>query len=179
MITTETAEQLAKDNLFNRNYDFKTADYIWGQTGKLEYYNEPQYIKDKVNKDLEILKKDNQKFLDRERSVPAVGDALLLPNGKYVYFCHVWDDHAQTTIMGSFCLFGSGFSYSGGLDSGLKLEDIKLTDKEYGLPVWFPHNGSLQAQCAIYATAKTRVWKCKKGADLSGVIWEGKREEKY
>lgn len=101
---------------------------------------------------------------------PIVGDCLRLPDGQYVYFCHIHTESAQTCGGGSFHLSRSGFiSYSGGLDSGIQISDIELTVEKHVLPIWFSHRGHLRAGCAVNARIECRVWKTKSGADTSGI----------
>ena len=164
---TDTAEKLARYNVQNNNYQFKTAD--WDNNFTLDWANESERTKDLITKDFDIIQGYEKAFLTIERKAPINGDALILPTGETVYFCHTWDKSAQTTPAGSFCTLGGGMSYSGGLDSGVKLDDIYLTDEEAVLTCWFPHRGYLQAHSAIYAKIRTKVWRCKEGADLSGV----------
>lgn len=167
MTTTENINQLAELNKFNQNYNFTTADYL---TKGFDLEKEPKYkIKD-LTEDFNHLKECEKAYLTRGGSLPIVGDALLLPTGETVYFCHIWDESAQTTGGGSYSLSKSGYlSYSGGLDSGVKLNDIYLTEDFTALRIWFCHKGYLTGGCAVYANIKTRVWKCKESADLSGV----------
>lgn len=165
---TNTAKDLASLNQFNQNYSFKTSDYF--NKSKFDFNAEGDRIKETIQKDFNLLKEYEKAFLSRGNNAPIVGDALLLPTGETVYFCHVWDDSVQTCGGGSFSLTSSGFlSYSGGLDSGIKKHDIYLTDDFTALNIWFCHRGYLTGGCSIDAYIKTRIWKCKENADLSGI----------
>lgn len=177
---TDSVEKLAKLNMQNNNYMF-SYDWYFKSEEMLSNFNwKMQGIKQKlVYDDFDILKdlETGYQFHQKENpNKPIIGDAIQMPDGKFVYVCHSWDDHAQTTPHGSFGLFGNiekaSLSYSGGLDSGMKLRDIYLTDEEHLINVWFCHKGVLQAHCGIRANIKCRVWKCKPGSNLSGVITE-------
>ncbi|WP_418360143.1 hypothetical protein [Sphingobacterium detergens] len=153
---TTTVEQLAEINKYNNNY--------------VAYYNAPLNMK-KVERDFELLQEFSKAHKSRNSAnQPRLGDCLLLPDGQKVYFCHVWDDHVQTCGGGSYHLSnGGGMDFSGGLDDGLKISEIELTNEFDALPIWFSHEGRLRAHCAIHANIEVRVWKPKQGADLSGV----------
>lgn len=165
---TSTTEQLALLNQWNQNYHFKTPDYF--NKSAFNFTDESGFMQDIVKRDFDLLKEYENAFLNRGDNSQKVGDALLLPTGETVYFCHVWDDSVQTCGGGSFCLSSSGFlSYSGGLDSGIKKDDIYLTEEFTPLYIWFCHRGYLTGGCSVQAFIKTRVWKCKDNADLSGI----------
>lgn len=165
---TNTAEKLAAFNQYNQNYHFKTPQPF--VKNSFNYSEESKYTKMLVEKDLEILNRYQANFLEVATDEPRNGDALILPTGETVYFCHTLENSVQTTPGGSYNLSKSGYlSYSGGLDSGINKNDIYLTDELTTLQIWFSHGGYLCAGSAIYAIIKTRVWKCKEGADLSGI----------
>jgi hypothetical protein len=171
MITeTATPKDLADQNQFNQNYYFNFSN-AWDYERKQWNYDlESETSKKLVEQDLEHLKECEDAFLKRVSQKPKNGDALQMPCGNIVFFCHTWDDSAQTTPHGSFALSDSGYiSYSGGLDNGMELKDIYLTDEFTYLPVWICHNKRLKAGCRVNATVKTRLWKCNEDADLSGV----------
>lgn len=170
VLETATPKDLADQNQFNQNYKFSTPD-AWNFTLKSwDYELESEQAKKLVEADFAILKACETAFLARQPQTPKNGDALLMPCGGIVYFCHTWNDSAQTTPGGSFALNDNGgISYSGGLDSGMKLGDIYLSDETAYLPVWICHNNFLKAGARVNGTVKTRVWKCKANADLSGV----------
>jgi hypothetical protein len=153
---TNDVESLATLNKYNANY----SSYFGGELNR-----------EAVSKDFSLLKGYTDAYQKRlSKSKPAVGDCLSLPDGQFVYFCCIHPTKAQTCKMGSFCLTTVGtLSYSGGLDSGISLSEIELTNDRFVLPVWFYHNGHLCAGCAIYAHIECRVWKTKEGADLSGI----------
>lgn len=127
----------------------------------------------KVKADFILLKKFEKAHIANYHNskLPVEGDCIFLPDGQVVYFCSVLDEKGQTCESGSFCLHNNGYvSFSaGGLDSGIALSDVYLTDEFYVLPIWFCHEGRLCAGCGIYANIRCRVWKTKEGADLSGI----------
>jgi hypothetical protein len=167
---TATPKDLADQNQFNQNFGFKTADAWDFEKKSWNYDLESDRAKQLVEKDFELLKECEKAFTARAPKHPKNGDALVMPCGGLVYFCHTWDDSAQTTPNGSFALSDAGgISYSGGLDSGMKLADIYLTEETAFLPVWICHQNRLKAGARVNATVKTRVWKCLPEADLTGV----------
>lgn len=167
---TATPKDLANQNQFNQNFAFNIGDAWDFDEKKWNYDLESDRAKKLVENDFELLKASEKAFLARNRTQPVNGDALVLPCGGVVYFCHIWSDSAQTTPSGSFALSDvGGISYSGGLDSGVKLTDIYLTDQVAYLPVWICHKNRLQAGARVNGTIKTRVWQTVPEADLSGV----------
>lgn len=153
---TKDILDLKKLNQYNQNY--------------VLYYGGP--VNDElIEKDFLLLESYTvayQNTYSIER--PIVGDCLLLPDGQYVYFCHIHSEYAQTCAGGSFHLCSSGFiSYSGGLDSGIQISDIEPTQEKHVLPIWFNHRGYLCAGCGVNARIECRVWRTKTGADTSGI----------
>lgn len=124
-----------------------------------------------VSKDFQLLLEFSKAYRkSHHRNRPNIGDCLRLPDGQIVYFCHIYDDRAQTCECGSFHLSNSGYiNYSGGLDSGISFNNIELTNDKWVLPVWISHRGILCGGCAIHAHIECRVWQTKEGADLSGI----------
>ena len=165
---TETVEELAIINKFNVNYDFQTAIPYAQDLFSFRYETDER--RELVRKDFEVLSelKLNYLLASMKTLVPMEGHALQLPNGEFVYICSVSKTKAQTTPGGSFGLFGE-ITYSGGLDSGVLLEDIYKTSEDYLLPVWFCHEGRLGPHRGINAVIRTTVWKCKRTADISKV----------
>ena len=122
--------------------------------------------------------KNNQKILkDRtklfnERQGPRVGDYLELPNGLgHTRFTHDWETSMQTGGgAGSYYLGGGGnFSYSGGLDSGMKKADIEPTNETKEGRMWFFDQGYAGANRGVDFDIQFRVFRPKKGADVSGL----------
>jgi hypothetical protein len=100
-----------------------------------------------------------------------VGDYLKLPYGIYTRFTHIWDDQAQTGGgSNSFYLGNSGFcSYSGGLDSGIKLTDIKLTNETKKGLIWFFSENHSAAHNGVDFEVEFRVFEPTESADLKGL----------
>lgn len=175
----ESPTDLAVRNMYVGVYDFDINDLysFEGNTFDLRECNQ-KLIQD-IIEDYETLNKiESYHLQDSSSLIPIIGNALQMPDGKFVYFCKIWNDHAQTTPAGSFHIDLNQSkdsiisSYSGGLDHGIKLDDIIQTNEETLLPIWFCHKGILKANNGVYATIKTRVWKTKPGADLSGIKTE-------
>ena len=117
------------------------------------------------------LARDNYKPTE-----PAVGDIIYLPQKKKVIISHVWDNHVQTSRSGSCHIGKSGYmSYSGGLDSGLKREDLFLSEEKDFTQAWFFEGDWASAHSAVYFNLAVKVWKVRKGADLSGVTHKSDR----
>ena len=163
-----TIEEFKEMNKGNDNLGSYFGD--WTPEGFPFVFNEK-----KVQENFELFKeieKNRRSYFafDLKKDEPFVGDVIHLPDNKMVYICHVWDTNVQTTQGGSFSAFSSGsMSYSGGLDSGVKREDLVESDEQDFCACWFPEGGRLRAHSAIYAKIKVRVWKVKEDADLSGV----------
>ncbi|AIM37400.1 hypothetical protein KO02_12390 [Sphingobacterium sp. ML3W] len=153
---TNTVEKLAELNATNQNY--------------IAFYNAPVNMQ-KVEKDFSLLLEYSNNYQKRHtENEPSLGDCLHLPDGQKVYFCHIWDDSVQTCGGGSYSLTKSGYlSFSGGLDSGIRIDEMELTEETDALNIWFAHAGWLQANCSIIANIEVRVWKPKQNADLSGI----------
>lgn len=130
----------------------------------------------KQTKNEEILKTREAEY--NKRKGPRVGDYLLMPYGLYTRFTHKWDETIQTGGgSGSYYLGGSYISYSGGLDSGVKLSDIEDTGETKPGHVWFFDQGISGANRGVDFMIDFRVFKLKEGADLSGLP-QIKRHEK-
>lgn len=126
----------------------------------------------KVQENFELYKamQNNRSLKIEFEKKPLVGDVIYLPDNKMVYICRVSEPNIQTTQGGSFSVFSYGsMDYSGGLDSGLKTEDLVESDEQDFCSCWFPEGGKLRAHSAVQAKIKVRVWKVKEDADLSGV----------
>lgn len=122
----------------------------------------------------EILNERQAKF--NKIQGPRVGDYLYIPSNdkrvpEYTRFTHDWTDSIQTGgIGGSFYLGGSGsLSYSGGLDSGVKVADLILTDATKEGSIWFFDEGVVGAGRGKTFSIPMRVYTLKGGADLKGL----------
>lgn len=109
------------------------------------------------------------------RTGARVGDFLKLkvPDARcqeYVRFSHDWEDSLQTSECGSFYLSESGFiSFSGGLDRGIKREDLIETEEKKLGNIWFFDQGISGAARGVDFPIECRVFVPKPDADLSGV----------
>lgn len=102
---------------------------------------------------------------------PRVGDFVKV-NGTYQRFTHKWDESIQAGA--SECnvgfYLGDGYiSYSGGLNSGAMLNDLKQTDEVKTGAVWFFHENNWVAHNGVEMEMPFRVFELKEGADHSGL----------
>lgn len=158
-----TIQNFAELNKYAHVYQFD-VEY----KENLNFDIQREYKKEAVKNDFSILQNS---ILEMNKETDfRLGDFVLLPDGQFVRFTHIWEDSIQTYTDGSFYLSKSGYlSYSGSLDSGIKKEDLILTnDKKLG-QVWFFSQGEAGGNRGVYANIEFRVYKVKKGADLSGV----------
>lgn len=122
----------------------------------------------------------HNKLEERGKTIaPLVGDYLLLPYGIYTRFTHIWEDRAQTGGgSNSFYLCSNGdCSYSGSLDSGVKLDEIELTQEVKEGEIWFFDKGISGADRGVHYAIPCRVFKPKEGADLNGCPQIKRHEE--
>jgi hypothetical protein len=95
---------------------------------------------------------------------PRIGDYVILSDGSYVRFAHIWDDVLQTTDCGSFYLGNGYVSMSGGLDPGVPPEQVVLTPEKKPGYFWFFHHNApmggggvgLEAMCRVYTVQPLR-----------------------
>lgn len=132
-----------------------------------------------MDKNPEILATSETAF--NQKSGPRVGDYLLLPYGLYTRFTYIWDDGTLQTggsPDNAVYISKSGYtSYSGGLDSGVNINDIESTGDIKTGSVWFFNQGVSGAHRGKYFNIDFRVFKLKEGADISGLP-QIKRHEK-
>lgn len=128
---------------------------------------------DEANYKLLIARLENFDKMEGAR----VGDWLLLPNGDYTRFTHLWDDHIQTGgSSDSYCMGKSGcLSYSGGLDRGINLDCIEQTAEVKNGRIWFFSKDWAKADNGVYYNIPCRVFKIKEDTPkdkLTGLrIW--------
>ena len=117
----------------------------------------------------EILNERVQAY--NKRQGPRVGDYIKLPFGIYARFTHKFPESIQTGghEYSSFYFGPSGvMSYSGGLNPGLKLKDIRLTDEKKEGNIWFFDKNRARAYGGVTFSIPFRVFEPLEGADLSG-----------
>lgn len=109
-------------------------------------------------------------------SGPRVGDYLYIPSidkrvPEYTRFTHDWTDSIQTGgIGGSFYMGESGaLSYSGGLDPGVKVADLILTDATKDGSVWFFDEDRPGGGRGKTFNIPMRVYTLKEGANIDGL----------
>ncbi len=125
---------------------------------------------------LEILSK--RVALLNEVEGPRVGDYLKLPNNTYTRFTESWGHHIQTGGGSNSYYLGNGYcSYSGSLDSGVKLTDIRLTQEVKDGEIWFFERDWHKADNAVYYSIPFRVYELIEGADTSGIPQIAKYEK--
>lgn len=94
---------------------------------------------------------------------PRVGDRVVLPSGEIRRIAHLWaEDFQPTTGPGegmSFYMFGTGMSYSGGLDRAIPLSALSQVDTVAAASVWFFHHHDVKAHNGVMAFAKVRTFR--------------------
>lgn len=100
-----------------------------------------------------------------------VGDFIKLPYGLFTRITHVWDDKLQTggSANNPNYLGNGSQSYSGGLDSGVKPSDIRLTPEIKKGAIWFFSNDWAVAHNDVKFEIDQRVFELIEGADISGI----------
>lgn len=124
---------------------------------------------------IEILTERETAF--NEIKGPRVGDYLYIPSKddrvpEYTRFTLKWDTIIQTggSINGDYYLGESGgLSYSGGLDPGVKITDLILTNTTKDGTVWFFDENWPRAGAGKTFSIPMRVYNLKEGADLRGL----------
>lgn len=98
------------------------------------------------------------KLFDADKK-PRVGDYVVMPTGKFERFAYAWRDGIQTTPSGSFYL-GEGYgSMSGGLNSAIPNEKIKLTNHKKPGFFWIFHHDHHTAHNGVAVKVMCRVYK--------------------
>jgi hypothetical protein len=124
---------------------------------------------------LEIL----QKKLD-EMHGPRVGDYIQFSDGYLTRITEVEEDHVQTggEKHSSYHLGSNGCSYSGGLDPGININELRITKETRAGSVWFFHLNESKADNAVHYQIPFRVYIPSENADLSGCYSYLKQKEK-
>jgi hypothetical protein len=104
---------------------------------------------------------------------PRVGDYLRLPHGIYTRFTHNWGEECDQIQTGgssgsSYYLGNSYCSYSGSLDSGVKLSELRETGETKDGAIWFFDGDISGAGRGKYYSIPFRVFEPVEGADLAG-----------
>jgi hypothetical protein len=153
-LSIEDLKELNQNNMALVNYDYSSNKYI--------------FIESKIIKNFQIAIA-RQEARDSITTI-SQGDIIVLPDGQKVFVSHAHSDTVQTTGGGSFYISKGGqMSYSGGLDSGLKISDLIKSEDKGICSCWFFEGDWSRAHSAVYANISVTVWKVKEGADLSGV----------
>ena len=119
---------------------------------------------------IEILAISEKALNDKKG--PRVGDYLKMPHGEYTRFTESYSGGLQTGghEMSRFYLAQSGFvSYSGSLDSGVKVADIRLTDEVKTGLIWFFSGNNSRGRGAVEFQINFRVYELIEGADTRGL----------
>jgi len=175
---SEDVKQFLQANLFTESYRGINHEYEYNGKNLIDFNIQPERVIKKAERDLSIINDRVKNFHKRQGF--KVGEFIYLPDGQKVIISHVWDDTVQTSGGGSMHLHsGGGISYSGGLDSGIKKEDLILTDKFDSGQIWIFHEGLSGGNRGVYYKMPFRVYKPKPGADLSGIpqVAELKRQK--
>lgn len=135
-------------------------------------------------RNIEILNTRVEEFNKRATDIPRVGDYIKLVDTKndLVYYTrvtlvHIYHYAKEKTLVqtggrsNSFHLSDNGFiSYSGGLDSGIKLKDITYnpeeTKKGY---IWFFSENRWEAHNSVNYEIDFRVYTVNDDADINGL----------
>src|SRR5689334_8966031 len=110
---------------------------------------------------------DHDKVILRDRSIALgrrqdvrVGDFIRMKDGSERRIAHRWDDRVQTTDHGSFYLGAGGMSFSGGLDSAIPLDRVRLIHHIGRLGrVWFFHHDQWRAHSGVHGWLDFRVYE--------------------
>jgi hypothetical protein len=118
-----------------------------------------KYHIEKAQKDLDLINKRIAARKDRTEILE--GDVIEYLDGHTERVTHVWDDHAQAGGgSGSYYMGESGYgSYSGGLNSGLPLANLELTDKTKDCMFWFFSGNMSGGGRGVYFYCPVKVWK--------------------
>ena len=118
-----------------------------------------KYHIEKAQKDLELIKKRIAARKDRTEILE--GDVIEYLDGHTERVTHVWEDHAQAGGgSGSYYMGESGYgSYSGGLNSGLPLANLELTDKTKECLFWFFCGNMSGGGRGVNFYCPVKVWK--------------------
>ena len=181
--TPKEIQEFLSLNRWAKNYSY----YIKLQEGGYNPYltkkpiileDQSTFIIEQAKKDLTIIKTRSKAFDLVEG--PRIGDFIQLPDKTYTQVTHVWYETVQTGGPGSKYLGNGYISRSGGLDPGLKISDLAPTDKTKKCSIWIFQGNHAEGHNGINYKIPFRVYKTKKGADLSGVpqIAERKKELK-
>lgn len=168
MVVTEEVKDFLQMNLFRESYRDIVHEYEYNGENKINFDIQPQYVIDKAERDLAIIKDRIEKFNSREGF--KIGSKIKLPDGQYVMISQIWDESVQTSLGGSMHLGKSGYiSFSGGMDSGIDKSDLILTDEVSYSTIWIFHNDLSGGGRGVYYKMPFQVYRTKRGADLSGI----------
>lgn len=169
-ISTEISKEVKEFlqlNLFSQSYKGIKHEYDYFNND-IDFSIQPNYIIEAAENDLKII--SERVKVRNEIKELLVGDVVLLPDGQSVIVSYIWEDTAQTSASGSLHLGSSGrISFSGGLDSGIKKSDLILTEKTEFRTIWIFHEGYAGGSRGVYSKIPFKVYRTKKGADLSGI----------
>ena len=175
---SQNVKDFLQCNLFTESYRDIKHDYEYNGKNLIDFSIQPESLIKKAEKDL-ILIKDRVKNYHNKQGFK-VGEFIHLPDGQKVIISHIWEDTVQTSGGGSMHLnSGGGISFSGGLDSGIKKTDLILTEKFDSGQIWIFHEGLSGGNRGVHYKMPFRVYKTKKGADLTGIpqVAELKRQK--
>lgn len=165
---TQEVKDFLQINLFSESYRGINHEYEYSGPNIIDFSKQPDYIIEKAEKDIALIKERIKNYHNRPGF--KVGGFIHLPDGQKVIISHVWEDTVQTSGGGSMHINSSGgISYSGGLDSGIKKDDLILTDELDSGQIWIFHEGLSGANRGVYYNMPFPVYKTKDGADLSGI----------
>jgi len=165
---SEDVKQFLQTNLFTESYRGINHEYEYNGKNLIDFNIQPESLIKKAEKDLILIKDRVKNYHNRQGF--KVGEFIYLPDGQKVIISHIWEDTVQTSCGGSMHLnSGGGISFSGGLDSGIKKTDLILTEKFDSGQIWIFHEGLSGGNRGVHYKMPFRVYKTKKGADLTGI----------
>lgn len=167
----QSANDLAKWNLYDQNYDFKNLEILWSKEDREEQLNnfdlskQPEYIQDKVKEDFKLMESIQENRNDF--TVPRVGDYFVNENNELQRLCISLSNYGEDfkhifqvgSLYGSYHISKGGFSsYSGGCDERVDLTNSKLIG-EKPASFWMWHEGRSGAHRGIQITINVKIWK--------------------
>jgi len=175
---SEDVKQFLQTNLFTESYRRINHEYEYNGKNLIDFNIQHESVIKKAEKDLILIKDRVKNYHNRQGF--KVGEFIYLPDGQKVIISHIWEDTVQTSGGGSMHLnSGGGISFSGGLDSGIKKTDLILTKEFDSGQIWIFHEGLSGGNRGVHYKMPFRVYKTKKGADLTGIpqVAELKRQK--
>lgn len=163
--TTAISEELKRHltlNASTETYRFIPAEFE-ERDGKYAYFIQWDKIQDRhLTTALQNMELINQRIANRQQRAEILeGDIIRYLDGKEERVTHVWQgDSAQAGGgSGSYYMGVSGYaSYSGGLNSGLPLNRLKLIEETKETMFWMFSRDSSGGGRGIYFYCPVKIW---------------------